>query len=579
MKDDSDFGQANTMAGLEQGPAAHVGVDQVEDLREGLILSETYRLISRLGEGGMGEVWKAEHLRLPKPVAIKVLHKGMASSEEVEARFRREAEIGSRLAHPHIVDVTDFNELPDGRKYIVMDLLEGESLADRMDRGAIPYEEIVVILKQAALGLQVAHDAGVVHRDLKPDNIFLCADPTCSPPFRVKLLDFGISKIQNAERSLTQDMAVMGTPGYMAPEQARGHTASLGPEADQFSLATIAYEMVAGCPAFDGQTLVEIIFKLVHEEPKPIDVRASGVPEYVAAALGKAMAKEPEQRFDSIQAFVATFSGAPPSADAMAQTLAATAVSPSASEPAVLHASLPAVAHGASPPPQSNALLFIGLGVAIIGACLAAFALFWESSRSHAPQAAAVAAPGGEVTAGSAAPEKHVPEPMVVASSDASALTSDSSLETDEDAPGDDVASADKSGVADKSSVAGEGSLPDEGSLTNESTSNENGENETEVAAKVGANTNRAKATKTALSPEAEGLVSQAESALAAGDGSRALTFAERALRAQNVPEARAALAKAYCLKRDRGAANAAKRGLPRALARRVDSFCKRALR
>ena len=146
-----------------------------------------------------------------------------------------------------------------------------------------------------------------MHRDLKPDNIFLADEPSADPPFRVKILDFGISKIQTADTALTRDMAVMGTPGYMAPEQAMGHTNKLGPKADQFALGTIAYEMVTGQIAFHGQTLAEIVYKVVQATPPPIETIVDNVPEHRRDAITRAMAKAPEDRFDDIASFVEAF--------------------------------------------------------------------------------------------------------------------------------------------------------------------------------------------------------------------------------------------------------------------------------
>ncbi|MEM1418412.1 MAG: serine/threonine-protein kinase, partial [Myxococcota bacterium] len=353
-------------------------------LAPGMVLNNTYELESLLGQGGMGEVWKARHLRLPKSVAIKVLHATLNASGEIIARFQREAEIGARLAHPNIVHVSDFDALPDGRRYIAMDFLEGESLADRLERGRMSFAETKAVLEQTVRGLRVAHDAGVVHRDLKPDNLFLAHAPDEDPPFRVKILDFGISKIQSPNVNLTRDMAVMGTPGYMAPEQAMGKTRDLGPAADQFALATIVYEMLTGHIAFTGDTLAEVVLKVVQETPPPVRDTVPDVPAAAAAAVMRGMSKNPESRFPDVSTFHAAFTGAQPlSPVAAAATMAATEA-----VPAVVPATDPV------PAPERRGLpaaaLVAGMVAVGLGLGVGAFALTRGGDEAPgAPPAAA----------------------------------------------------------------------------------------------------------------------------------------------------------------------------------------------
>ncbi len=152
-----------------------IGASQIDEIYQGLVVANTYKIVSLLGRGGMGTVWAAEHARLPgKKVAVKVLHPEICADEEALARFRQEAEITGRLGHRNIVDVHDFNELPNGSPYIVLEFLEGESLAERLKRGPIAVEQAFSIIRQVASALSVVHQQEIVHRDLKPQNIFLC---------------------------------------------------------------------------------------------------------------------------------------------------------------------------------------------------------------------------------------------------------------------------------------------------------------------------------------------------------------------------------------------------------------------
>src|SRR5689334_13838461 len=203
----------------------------------GTVIAATYELTEVIGRGGMGAVWAARHLRLPgKQVAIKVLL-GTGVGEQALARFRREAEIASRIGHPNIVEVLDFNTLADGTPYQILEFLDGESLASRLRAGPMPVVTVLELAKQMGSALRAAHRAGVVHRDLKPDNIFLCpSDSGGVVHDRVKILDFGISKIRGSQTMQTQDSVLIGTPQYMSPEQATGKNTTIDNRTDIFAL-------------------------------------------------------------------------------------------------------------------------------------------------------------------------------------------------------------------------------------------------------------------------------------------------------------------------------------------------------
>ncbi|HSP20183.1 MAG TPA: protein kinase, partial [Myxococcaceae bacterium] len=277
----------------------------------GAVVGETYRIEGLIGRGGMGAVWAAEHLRLPgKHVAVKVLLDAAAGGDEMLQRFRREAEIASRLGHPNIVEVLDFNTLPSGQPYIVLEYLQGETLAGRLAGGRLQLEEALTITRQIGSALQAAHRAGVVHRDLKPDNVFLCT-PEEDLPTKVKVLDFGISKIRGSQSLRTQDAVLMGTPQYMSPEQATGKNTTVDARTDVFALGAIVYEMLGGQPAFAGGSLAEVVYRVVHGEPTPLRELAPALPDNVLAAVERALQKDPAARPQDIGAFVLELTGRP----------------------------------------------------------------------------------------------------------------------------------------------------------------------------------------------------------------------------------------------------------------------------
>lgn len=275
------------------------------ELTRGEILSETYELIELIGRGGMGSVWRAQHKRLPKEVAVKVLHRVADAGSVMYARFRREAEITSRLSHPHIVEVTDFN-LHGDIPYIVMPLLVGRPLRHRMLEGQMPLAEVQKWTRQMASGLRAAHAQGVIHRDLKPGNVFLVRSEAGES---IKVLDFGTSKILGSTSVQTAKAAVLGTPQYMAPEQAIGDNDNVGPHTDQFALAAVAYEMLCGQPPFGTGHPAAIVFRIVHEEPPALSTIRPDVPDTLCQAIHTALAKDVPDRHRSIDAFVTAFCG------------------------------------------------------------------------------------------------------------------------------------------------------------------------------------------------------------------------------------------------------------------------------
>lgn len=278
----------------------------------GSVIAGTYTIEALIGRGGMGAVFLASHARLPgKKVAIKVLHAELGG-DEILARFRREAQIASMLSHPNIVHIEDYNVTAGGMPYLVLEYLQGESLAQRLKRGPLAIEQAFSVIRQVGSALAAAHAKGIVHRDLKPQNIFLVPSEIDGRTIEIaKVLDFGISKMRDSQTVKTQDTALLGTPQYMAPEQATGQHANIDERTDIFALGAIVYEMLCGAPAFSGASIPEVVFKVVYEQPIALTTQAPNIPAAIAAAVSKAMAKPSNERFSSVGAFVEALTGTP----------------------------------------------------------------------------------------------------------------------------------------------------------------------------------------------------------------------------------------------------------------------------
>jgi serine/threonine protein kinase len=286
-----------------------VSTDPASDPRVGTVLEKAYCITRVIGRGGMSTVYEAIQLRLGKRMAVKVLAAHMTTNERVMARFHREAEITSRLGHPHLVAVVDRGRAETGEPYLVMEYLEGEDLDQRLGRvGCLPIEDAVRIVMQTASALSAAHAQGIVHRDLKPANIFLARVP--GEPDFVKVLDFGVSKIIAAHTRLTKQATAVGTPYYMAPEQATGMIDKVDHHIDQWALACIAWEMLLGTRPFAADTPMEVLHQIVTTEPAPLTPRVPGLPPAVEPVLRRALSKRATARFDSIREFSYAFASA-----------------------------------------------------------------------------------------------------------------------------------------------------------------------------------------------------------------------------------------------------------------------------
>jgi serine/threonine-protein kinase len=275
-----------------------VGTELPADRLVGLVLDEKYRLDERLGEGGMGTVYRATHLLIERPVAVKVLSPRLVTDEGARERFRREARAAGRLQHTNAVAVTDSGETKDGLVYIVMELLEGRPLREVIAREApLDAARAVSVMLQVSAAVGAAHDAGIIHRDLKPGNIFVVQRPHA--PHIVKVLDFGIAKIAedadgNPSNTLTGVGVMIGTPRYMSPEQCDG--AELTPASDVYSLGVILYEMLAGQTPFSGATPLALALKHSTEPPPRPSQFAPAIPPALEVLVLRALEKAPHNR-------------------------------------------------------------------------------------------------------------------------------------------------------------------------------------------------------------------------------------------------------------------------------------------
>ncbi|MFO0685033.1 MAG: protein kinase [Sandaracinus sp.] len=403
---------------LERGSEEELRVTAVSDLPldprsqdvppVGAVIDERYEITGLLGEGGMGHVLSARHVVLGHRLAMKVLRREMTRDEEIVERFRREAKAASAIGHTGIVQVKDFGSLPNGASYFVMEHVDGKGLYDTLcEEGPFSVARAVDVVRQMADALGAAHAAGIIHRDVKPENVILASFH--GRPDHVKILDFGIAKLDFASR-LSGAHRVLGTPAYMSPEQTRGEV--LDARSDVYSLGIVLYELLAGDPPFDHPLPLEVLrMQLQATAPSVASIRAD-VPEELADVIARCLEKSPAARPASMRALadlLAPFAGAPRAMSRPA-SLVSNAPAPAAPERAVIAESItlsqPALA-SAPPlaparPTRSPAAIWlaaaalVGIGVVTLAAAGGLFA------RGHEVEVVPVVVPGAAVPGPSA---------------------------------------------------------------------------------------------------------------------------------------------------------------------------------
>ncbi|HEY1087018.1 MAG TPA: FHA domain-containing serine/threonine-protein kinase, partial [Archangium sp.] len=267
---------------------------------QGELIDGRYRVLARLAQGGMGEVFKVEHVELGKTLALKVMLPDLSDNPEFVNRFKLEAVAASRIGHPNIIDITDFGKTALGRFYFVMEFLDGKTLADILEQeGPLGPARVAELCGQVARALGAAHEQNIVHRDLKPENVIVLQRP--GEPERVKVLDFGVARVQVGDKSVGKTMAgiVVGTPQYMSPEQAQGF--HVDARSDVYALGLILQELLTNVPAFHGETPAQVMVKQVAEAPAPLP---PSVPEAWRDLIGRMLQKNPAHRPQSMKEVV-----------------------------------------------------------------------------------------------------------------------------------------------------------------------------------------------------------------------------------------------------------------------------------
>lgn len=383
------------------------GSDATEDgfaptLRAGDVVAEKYRVEKLLGSGGMAEVYAAVNLLTEKRVALKLILPALSRINEVPTRFRREALAAGRIHHPNVVTIFDAVEHREST-CLVMELLEGETLAKRLERTPqLPLVEVIALILPAMRGVAAAHEHGVVHRDLKPENIFITLDDE-GLARGCKVLDFGVSKLSRAldvSLDITRAGNLVGTPMYMAPEQVRG-SHDVDHRMDVYSIGVVLYEMIAGRPPFTGEVYSALMVQIATTDPPPLSQFRLGVPRRITEIVARALERDVNRRFPDMLSFIRALE------DAARDELHLTVGTPpqglvtelSAPRPAMLFPTEPVVAARVS---SRSRWLVLGAGIAI-GVAVLVFWRWWQSDGKSIASIASspvASSPGAHATPG-----------------------------------------------------------------------------------------------------------------------------------------------------------------------------------
>jgi eukaryotic-like serine/threonine-protein kinase len=367
----------------------------------GQVIADRYHVTKKLGEGGMGQVYLAEHVKMGRRSAIKVMNPAMVHDPDAVARFNREAANASRITHPNVCAIYDFGETGDGLIYLAMEFIEGEPLTDLLKReGSLPTVRAVQIFTQVADALQAAHDLGIVHRDLKPDNIMLTRGRTGGDV--VKVVDFGIAKAIGGDDSqkVTRTGLVVGTPEFMSPEQLAGD--KVDGRTDVYALALVLYKMLTGKLPFEASTVQETMIKRLTDEPLTLLAARADLtfPTGLQETIDTALARDPTDRYQSVTKFASDVSAvvglgraaaAAPmpitraDADGKTQLLDAARTRALAASPA------------APAPAKRRAMVPLALGALVLLGAGGAYAVFAHHDQTVVPESAGAAAPRDSV--------------------------------------------------------------------------------------------------------------------------------------------------------------------------------------
>jgi serine/threonine-protein kinase len=390
----------------------------------GELIEDKYRIIRRIGQGGMGAVYLGENVRISRRVAIKVLHAELTKNPELTQRFEREAQAAGRIGNDHILEVLDLGKLPNGDHYIVMEYLDGEPLTARIKKGGRVSElELAGLVRQVLVGLAAAHRAGIVHRDLKPDNIFIVKEKAGKRDF-CKIIDFGISKFQMQNQDsmrMTRTGMLMGTPYYMSPEQVSGRD-EIDHRTDLYAVGVIMFEASTGRVPFEAASFNRLMFKIALDDvPKPEVIRPDLDPAF-ASLISKAMARDRDQRFQTADDFMKALDawlarGAAVSVPSSADPAAASLIEPRPSielttEQKAKTGRTWATTQKDSIPVMKKSRRGLGValgGLLVVGGAGAVVALRSSSEQPNTPPEGTV----GSVSAALANPPASVAEPIV----------------------------------------------------------------------------------------------------------------------------------------------------------------------